>query len=82
MSEKEEFRAFIRDLGIRAFDQFATRFASEEGGRSTARTRSLSRLASCWNELRPAEKKLVFEEMISAAQEASAPRKATRKKKR
>lgn len=83
MAEKDEFRIFIRDIGIRAFDQFASQFAPEQGPRVTARMRSLSRLASCWNALRPAEKELFFEQMISAAQAAgtTAPGKATKKRK-
>lgn len=73
MAEKrspDEFRSFVRDLGIRAFDQLASRFgvASEVVAR---RVNSISRLATDWSNMQPSEKEQFFDQMIDAARTIS-----------
>jgi hypothetical protein len=63
-ADAQEFRDFVRELAIRAFDHFAAR-----GSRSIARrSESLAKLATCWKQLSEAEKELFFDELIAAAQ--------------
>jgi hypothetical protein len=93
-SSSEEFRSFIRELGIRAFDQLAARLedasdaAAERSGRATRRSASLARLVGYWSGMQPVEKAQFFEQMIVAAQSiaSTAPSLAgmgrMRKKKR
>jgi hypothetical protein len=73
-SSPEEFRSFIRELGVRAFDQLAARFATateavaEQSDRVARRSASLSRLAGYWSGMQQGEKELFFDQMIAAAQ--------------
>lgn len=70
----EEFRSFIRDLGVRAFDQLASHFTTasdavaEGSERLARRAGSLSMMAGYWSNLKLAEKEQFFEQMIAAAQ--------------
>lgn len=80
-SSPEEFRTFIRELGVRAFDQLASRLVdasdavAEQSDRVAKRSSSLSRLAGYWTGMQPGEKEMFFDQMIAAAQTvaASAP---------
>jgi hypothetical protein len=77
-STPEEFRTFIRELGVRAFDQLAARLAvasdeaAEQSDRATRRSASLARLAGYWSGMQPGEKTQFFEQMIAAAQSVAA----------
>jgi hypothetical protein len=63
-ADPQEFRDFVRELAIHAFDHFAAR-----GSRSIARrSESLAKLANCWKQLSEADKELFFDELIAAAQ--------------
>jgi hypothetical protein len=77
-STPEEFRTFIRELGVRAFDQLASRLVNasdaiaEQSDRVGRRSASLSRLAGYWSGMQPVEKELFFDQMIAAAQTVAA----------
>lgn len=64
-SVPNEFTTFIRDAGIRAFDQLAGRFGSE--GDAESKT-SVQKLGNLWKGMEKPEKERFFEQLITAAQ--------------
>lgn len=60
-----EFTTFVRDKGIRAFDQLAGRFGSEAGSDSTT---AIQKLGNLWTGMEQPDKERFFEQLIAAAQ--------------
>ena len=63
-----EFAHFLRDIGIRAFDQVASLLELETGP-DEGRVR---KLAGQWNKLSPAERERFFDYVVRAAEQAVA----------
>lgn len=60
-----EFTTFVRDAGIRAFDQLAGRFGSDPTLESKT---SIQKLGNLWKGMEPPDKERFFEQLITAAQ--------------
>lgn len=67
----EEFRTFIRDLGVRAFDQLASGFEAA-GDAVSRRAQSMAKLAGTWNKMAEPDKETFFDQLIDAAQRVAA----------
>jgi len=60
-----EFTTFVRDAGIRAFDQLAGRFGSDPNAESKT---SIQKLGNLWKAMEQPDKERFFEQLITAAQ--------------
>lgn len=60
-----EFTTFVRDAGIRAFDQLAGRFGSDPNSESKT---SIQKLGNLWKGMEEPDKERFFEQLITAAQ--------------
>jgi len=60
-----EFTMFIRDAGIKAFDQLAGRFGSDPSLDSKT---SIQKLGNLWKNMEQPDKQRFFEHLITAAQ--------------
>jgi len=60
-----EFTQFVRDAGIKAFDQLAGRFGSDPKLKSKT---SIQKLGNLWKGMEQPDKERFFEQLITAAQ--------------
>jgi len=70
-----EFKRFVRDLGIRAFDQLTSRLEPDSSAATPGTRRTpgaaIGKLAGTWSSMGKREKERFFDQLFAAAQEAA-----------